>query len=98
MAHEKLGLSKALPTICIERIQIDGSAAQLKSFVKAAENGCRGSRKSYNLGISGFESNRPLAKKTSRNRRLLEYHELGMDWYHFALIAQVLLGSRSSLT
>jgi len=26
-----------------------------------------------------------------------EYHELGMDWYHFALIAQVVPGSRSSL-
>jgi len=26
------------------------------------------------------------SKKTSRNRRLFEYHELGVDWYHFALI------------
>jgi hypothetical protein len=25
-----------------------------------------------------------------------EYHELGMDWYHFALIAQVVLGSHRS--
>src|SRR5579859_227391 len=58
--REKLGLAKALPTLCIERVQVNGSAAQCKSFVKAAQNGCRGSRKSYNVGISRFESNRPL--------------------------------------
>src|SRR5258708_30770775 len=66
LPHEKLGLSKALPTVCIERIQVNGAATQWKSFVKAAKKGCRGSRQSYKFGISGFQSNRPPNGKIGR--------------------------------
>src|ERR1700686_3101446 len=60
--HEKLGLCKLLPTICIERIQVHSSAFQWKSFVKATEQGCRAGRRPYNLGISGIKSKRPLER------------------------------------
>jgi hypothetical protein len=57
---EKLPLPKDLPTLSIERIQVNGSAGQWKSFVKATEYGCRGTRLRYHLETSGFESKRPL--------------------------------------
>src|SRR5215475_8140867 len=60
LPNEKLGFCKKLPTLCIERIQVNGPAVQLKSLIKAAENGCRVSRRPNDLGISGIESNRPL--------------------------------------
>src|ERR1700676_5440983 len=60
LPHVKLGLCKKLPTVCIERIQANGSAAQLKSLVKAPGRVCRHSRRPDNLGISRIESNRPL--------------------------------------
>src|ERR1700676_545662 len=60
LPHEKLGLCKKLPTVCIERIQVNGSAAQLNSFVKEAERGCPARRRPDHLRVSRIESNRPL--------------------------------------
>jgi hypothetical protein len=59
--------ARSFPAVCIERIQINGSAIHLKSFVEAAEKGCLESRRPYDLGISGIESDRPLAGSIRSN-------------------------------
>src|SRR6202007_793473 len=58
--HVKLSRCEEVQALSIERIQIYGSALQLKRFVQAAENGCRLSHDSYNIGICWFERNRAL--------------------------------------
>src|SRR5882762_1843730 len=59
-SYVKLGLCQALPTLRIERVQIDGSAAQVKSLVKAAEIFCGSSRRYYIRRNSRLESQRPF--------------------------------------
>ena len=62
LPHEKFDLSKALPTIRIERIQANRSATQCKSLVRTAECGCGFGRLRQILGISRLERNRPAAE------------------------------------
>src|SRR5580765_6039326 len=59
-SHVKLGLCPALPTLGIERVQVDGSAVQVKSIVKAAEILCSFSRRYYICRNSGLEIHRPF--------------------------------------
>src|SRR5216683_2210296 len=55
-----LAIRCGLVKLPIERIQVNGSAGQLNSFVKPTEYGCRDTRLRYHLETSGFESKRPL--------------------------------------
>ena len=67
LTHNVLSVLMARRAHSIDPIQVNRSAVQLKSFVKATEHGRRGSSAPYRLGISGFEFNRPLVGSLELN-------------------------------
>jgi hypothetical protein len=81
LPHKNLGLPKPRPTACIERIQVNGSAVQFKRFVKAAEDGCRPSRKIYIFGVCWFESNRSLEGSIRSSPIVVDLLLNRNDWF-----------------
>src|SRR5262249_35263106 len=59
-SREELGVSKALPALRIERIQVNSSEVQLKRLVKPAEQGRRTSRLLESIRTSRRDSDCPL--------------------------------------